>query len=181
MPDAGRTCDWSELAEEIIVTAPHRPPADLARNHARRDSRSRPSSRLPLAFGAAVAAVAAVTVAMIVSAGQPAPGGKIAQSTTSGPGPRSTQPAPSARPTLDAWTVTENRDGTVRVTIREMRDPSGLQAKLRADGVRVVVTASLTWPAACREWPRELHDGRPGAHGTEDPRSVRASGVARIP
>ena len=40
---------------------------------------------------------------------QPAPGGKIA---TSGPGPRSTQPAPSARPTLDAWTVTENRDGT---------------------------------------------------------------------
>jgi hypothetical protein len=40
----------------------------------------------------------------------------------------------------------------VGVTIREMDDPAGLQAQLRADGVRVVVTASLGWPAACREW-----------------------------
>ena len=48
--------------------------------------------------------------------------------------------------------MTENRDGTLKVTIREMEDPVGLQAALRADGARVVVTASLAWPAACSEW-----------------------------
>lgn len=88
---------------------------------------------------------------------------------------------------LDAWTVTENRDGTVRVTIREMQDPSGLQAKLRADGVRVVVTASLAWPAACREWrggnytmgDRVLQNlnrtGLPTVNGTEFP--IRPSAI----
>jgi hypothetical protein len=33
----------------------------------------------------------------------------------------------------------------------ELEDPSGLQATLRADGARVVVTASLAWPAVCGE------------------------------
>jgi hypothetical protein len=42
--------------------------------------------------------------------------------------------------------------GSVKVTIRQMIDPQGLQAKLRADGVRVVVTPSLASPAACHEW-----------------------------
>jgi hypothetical protein len=168
-----------ELAEDIIVTAAHRPPAELARKPARHDSRTRPRRWLPLAVGAAVAAGAAVTVGVIVSAGQPAPGGKVAQNTISGPAARPTQAVPSAAPTLDAWTVTENRDGTVRVTIREMKDPAGLQAKLRADGVRVVVTASLAWPAACSEWrggnyrmgDRVLQNlnrtGLPSANGTE--------------
>jgi hypothetical protein len=36
---------------------------------------------------------------------------------------------------LTAWTVVEQTDGTVNVTIRELRDPAGLQRKLRADGV----------------------------------------------
>jgi hypothetical protein len=36
---------------------------------------------------------------------------------------------------LAAWTVVKHTDGTVDVTIRELRDPAGLQRKLRADGV----------------------------------------------
>ncbi len=36
---------------------------------------------------------------------------------------------------LAAWTVVKHPDGTVDVTIRELRDPAGLQRKLRADGV----------------------------------------------
>ncbi len=36
---------------------------------------------------------------------------------------------------LAAWTVVKHTDGAVDVTIRELRDPAGLQRKLRADGV----------------------------------------------
>jgi hypothetical protein len=36
---------------------------------------------------------------------------------------------------LAAWTVVKHTDGTVSVTIRELRDPAGLQRRLRADGV----------------------------------------------
>ena len=75
--------------------------------------------------------------------------------------------------------MTENPDGTLKVTIREIEDPSGLQATLRADGARVVVSASLAWPAACSEWRggdyrmgdqvvrTENRTGLPSADGTE--------------
>ncbi|HEV2377885.1 MAG TPA: hypothetical protein VGS19_37695 [Streptosporangiaceae bacterium] len=36
---------------------------------------------------------------------------------------------------LAAWTVVKHANGTVDVTIRELRNPAALQAKLRADGV----------------------------------------------
>jgi hypothetical protein len=36
---------------------------------------------------------------------------------------------------LAAWTVAKHADGTVEVTIRQLRDPAGLQRTLRADGV----------------------------------------------
>ncbi len=41
---------------------------------------------------------------------------------------------------LAAWTVVRQADGTVSVTIREMRDPAGLQSRLRADGVPASVS-----------------------------------------
>jgi hypothetical protein len=88
------------------------------------------------------AAGAALAVAVLAPAGVP----RAAKAT---PG---TDSPPSAAPALAAWTVTERPDGTVKVTIRQMRDPAGLQAKLRANGVRVVVTVSLRPPAACQEW-----------------------------
>lgn len=63
----------------------------------------------------------------------------------------STQPQASKPATLTAWTVTHN-DRWLRVTIRQLTDLPGLQARLRADGARVVVTGSLAWPSSCSEW-----------------------------
>ena len=163
-----------ELAEDIVRTAPHEPPAAPARRQSRPVSRTR--RRLTWAAASALAAGAAVAVAVTASAGQPATGGKTARNAASG---SSARPAPAASTTLTAWTVTENRDGTLKVTVREMEDPSGLQATLRADGARVVVTASLAWPAACGEWrggnyrmgdqvvQTENRTGLPSADGTE--------------
>ena len=135
-----------ELAEDIVWTAAHEAPAVLGRQ-ARPGSRTR--RRLIWAAGLALAAGAAVAVAVTATAGQQAPAGKTAPVAASGSSPR---PAPVASTTLTAWTVARNPNGTLKMTIREMADPSGLQATLRADGARVVVTASLAWPAACREW-----------------------------
>jgi hypothetical protein len=41
--------------------------------------------------------------------------------------------------TLAAWTAATQRDGLIKVTIRELRDPQGLARVLRADGVPVSV------------------------------------------
>ena len=41
---------------------------------------------------------------------------------------------------LAAWTVVKRADGTIYVTINELRDPAGLQRTLRADGVPASVT-----------------------------------------
>jgi len=50
---------------------------------------------------------------------------------------------------LAAWTVKRIADGTVSVTVRQMSDVEGLQAALRDDGVRSIVTASLAFPPGC--------------------------------
>jgi hypothetical protein len=52
---------------------------------------------------------------------------------------------PATRPTtaqLAAWTVDEPKPGNIVITVRQLHDPAGLQAKLRADGVPAVVTFS---------------------------------------
>jgi len=54
--------------------------------------------------------------------------------------PSGHQPGPPSRAHVAAWTVARQADGDIAVTIREWRDPSGLQAVLRADGLPVVVT-----------------------------------------
>jgi len=68
-----------------------------------------------------------------------------------------------AEPT--AWTVVKQADGNIRVTIRELRNPSGLQGKLRADGVPASVTFARRINPACRPYPR----GTPGQppHNTQ--------------
>jgi hypothetical protein len=55
--------------------------------------------------------------------------------------------APSGRPAghqptaqLAAWTVVRQADGNISVTIRELKDPAGLQRTLRADGIPASVT-----------------------------------------
>src|SRR3984957_15382233 len=163
-----------ELAEGIARTPTHQPPTAPARRQAGPAAGRRRG--LPGAAASALAAGAAVAVAVTATAGQQAPGGKTAQNAASGSSPR---PAPVASTRLTAWTVTEGPHGTLKGTIREMEDPSGLQATLRADGARVVVTASLAWPVACGEWrggnyrmgdqvvQTENRTGLPSAAGTE--------------
>jgi hypothetical protein len=56
--------------------------------------------------------------------------------------PASHQPAAS----LAAWTVAKQADGTVRVIVREFRDPAGLQRTLRADGVPASVIFNSKLP-----------------------------------
>ena len=154
-----------ELGEDIIRSTPHQPAAAPALLVMWPVTPTR--RRLTWAAASAVAVGAAAAVAVIASGGQPATGGqpgsggKTGENAASG---SSQRPSPTSSTTLTAWTVTENRDGTLSVTIREMEDPSGLQATLRADGARVVVTASLAWPASCKgEWRGgNYHDGRSG-------------------
>jgi len=71
--------------------------------------------RIPRVAGAAGAAGAAVAAIALLPASQPAVH-------------------------LAAWTVVKRGDGTVYVTINELRDPAGLQRTLRADGVPASVT-----------------------------------------
>jgi hypothetical protein len=66
--------------------------------------------------------------------------------------------APASRPAghpvhaqLAAWTVVKQPDGTIFVKIRELRDPAGLQATLRADGV----------PASVAFYPGRRAAGQP--------------------
>lgn len=87
------------------------------------------------------------------------------------------------RTQLAAWTVTRQADGSIAVTIRELRDPSGLQATLRADGVPASVTffgrpnpachidplaASLTSTVIQTGNPLQRHP-RPGNFGQTTP------------
>lgn len=61
---------------------------------------------------------------------------------------------PSAQ--LAAWTVARQADGTVYVTIRQLRDPAGLQRTLRADGVPASVTFFGELPRSCQRYPADV-------------------------
>jgi hypothetical protein len=54
---------------------------------------------------------------------------------------------------LAAWTVTKGPDGTITVTVRQLRDPAGLQRRLRADGVPASVTFFGGQPRSCHRYP----------------------------
>ncbi len=66
--------------------------------------------------------------------------------------PATGQPHNTAQ--LTAWTVTKEPGGLIDVTIRELKNPAGLQARLRADGVPAVVTfLNQSVPACQPDWP----------------------------
>jgi hypothetical protein len=67
------------------------------------------------------------------------------------PGTHQASPQPATQ--LAAWTVTRQADGSIRVTIRELRNPAGLQSKLRADGVPASVTLIGQQNPSCRRYP----------------------------
>jgi hypothetical protein len=54
---------------------------------------------------------------------------------------------------LAAWTVVRQPGGIIHVTITELRDPAGLQATLRADGVPASVSFGNGQQTACRPYP----------------------------
>ena len=62
-------------------------------------------------------------------------------------------PASEPHAQLAAWTVGRQPDGSIKVTIRELRDPAGLQQRLRADGVPASVTFSSQQNPACQGYP----------------------------
>jgi hypothetical protein len=76
-----------------------------------------------LTGAAALASAAIAAVALLVPGAPPA---------VPGPHPATAQ--------LAAWTVTRDPDGGITVSVSQMRDPAGLQATLRADGIPVRVT-----------------------------------------
>jgi hypothetical protein len=62
-------------------------------------------------------------------------------------------PGPGSRAELAAWTVVKQPDGTIQVTIRELRDPAALQSLLRADGVPASITLIGQENPSCRLYP----------------------------
>jgi hypothetical protein len=54
---------------------------------------------------------------------------------------------------LAAWTVVKQPGGNIKVAIHELRDPAGLQRRLRADGIPATVTFLDQRNPACRPWP----------------------------
>jgi hypothetical protein len=54
---------------------------------------------------------------------------------------------------LAAWTVAKQADGDIKITIRELSDPSGLQSTLRADGVPATVSSSTQLDPSCQPYP----------------------------
>jgi hypothetical protein len=87
--------------------------------------------RIPaLAGGLTAALVAAAAAAALVLTGGPAAPGQHA---TLG----------HARTVVTtAWTVREDADGTVTITLRQYANPAGLQQTLRADGINAIVRAA---------------------------------------
>jgi hypothetical protein len=54
---------------------------------------------------------------------------------------------------LASWTVITEPGGQIGVTIRELRDPAGLQRRLRADGVPATVRFTSQFPRPCQHYP----------------------------
>jgi hypothetical protein len=103
----------------------------------RRGHTVRARRRFPVAAGAlAVAAGTALAVTTLLPAGHPGqPAGRsglaVGQSS-----------AKTGTVRLAAWTVTKESNGDIDVTVNQLKDPAGLQATLRADGLPVNVSFS---------------------------------------
>jgi hypothetical protein len=54
---------------------------------------------------------------------------------------------------LAAWTVVQQPGGIISVSLRELHDPAGLQAALRADGVPASVSFGNGQQTPCRPYP----------------------------
>jgi hypothetical protein len=107
----------------------------IRRNYHPRTAGRRLAARMTAVAGV-VAVGAALTVTALVSASH----------------------QPSYRPAvqLAAWTVVKQADGDVSVTIRQLRDPAGLQRTLRADGIPASVTFADRENPSCQPYSAGL-------------------------
>ncbi|MGH3400376.1 MAG: hypothetical protein ACRDPO_37405 [Streptosporangiaceae bacterium] len=93
--------------------------------------------------------------------------------------PASHPSGPAGGAQLTAWTVTRQADGNVHVTVRQLRDPARLQARLRADGVPASVTYLQHPNPACH--PYEHVAPPPGLAGRQHvPFRVAARLMSRV-
>ena len=123
--------DSLTIARDSLTQVHMTTPLDTIVRHGRAKRRRH---RLTGLAGAAVVAVGAVlAVTALLPASHPA----------------SHQP----RVQLAAWTVVQQPGGIIDVTMRELRDPAGLQAALRADGVPASVSFGNGQQTACRPYP----------------------------
>jgi len=135
MSDTDVLCAARDSLSGMPVASPPDVETIMARGRARRHRRR----LIPGMTGAlAVAGGAAVAVTTLAPAShhQASP-------------PAGRQPAAQ----LAAWTVTRLAGGDVSVTIRQLKDPAGLQGALRADGIQASVTFAGERNPACRPYP----------------------------
>ncbi|HEY1915101.1 MAG TPA: hypothetical protein VGH27_05940 [Streptosporangiaceae bacterium] len=124
-----------DLRQALSARAAEVPQAAVDRLQ-RRDYHPRTRSRVTLAAaGLAITAAAAGAAAVITLL------------------PASHQPARPATAQLTAWTVTRQPGGSISITIRELRDPGGLQRTLRGDGIPAAVTFLNQQNPACQPYP----------------------------
>jgi hypothetical protein len=98
--------------------------------------------RLALAGGAVAAAVAVAITVTALGGGRPEP---------RGPGGGSL----NGRAHLTAWTVVKEPNQVIRIEVRQLANLQGLNAALRADGARTVVSLEGTHPVNCQEWTQK--------------------------
>src|SRR6185437_968942 len=58
---------------------------------------------------------------------------------------------------LTAWTVVKQPGGAVAIFIHDLRDPAGLEQRIRADGVPASVTYYGHPNPNCRPFPADIH------------------------
>ena len=126
------TSELQQMADDAARQARPLAAADVIRRGDRRHRRS--ITRLSLGGLSAAGVVAAVIIGVIALA------------------PASRPASHPAHAELAAWTVVKQADGTIFVKIRELRDPAGLQATLRADGVPASVVFYPGRPVEQSAW-----------------------------
>lgn len=109
------------------------PESDITRRARRLRTRGRVAAGGAVSVGLAATALAVAALAAPVGS----------------PGTRQSQD--TAR--LTAWTVTKHPGGVIDVTIRELKDPAGLQKRMRADGVPTILSTTSTAPACHPYYP----------------------------
>ena len=136
--------DVLDIVRDRLSGMPVTDPPDvrviMARGRSHRHRRLIPGVTA-VAAGAATVAGAALAVPALTPASHPA-------------SPQASHPAdrqPAVQ--LAAWTVTRLGDGDISVTIRELKDPAGLQNTLRTDGVPASVTFASGQNPACQPYP----------------------------